>query len=188
MSTGFSNYHSVLASALKRRADDYFRIWRADRGSISRYEIIAGERMVLTLLVATYLEALGNLLLALNLDTATIKKIKSESLLEKWTLLPKRFIHGYSLADDEILASLKGLIIRRNAIVHMQPEVSMDGKKVHKGNPFETSGDDHEVILRWLTLPIRLADHIRAHSEEIGFRFRFASQVDQLKGIGQLNP
>ena len=189
MSRGFSAYHSVLGAALMRRIEDYHALWRAehDRADGQLYEVMTGERMILAVLVCTYLEALGNFLLALNLDTAAIKKIKGLSLLEKWSEAPNRFILDYQL-EKEVLDDLKSLVRRRNDIVHMQPELSLNGKKVHRGNPFMTSGADHAITTRWLTLPLRLADNIQRQSHELGFKFRFYSRVDQLKPIARMFP
>lgn len=189
MSSGFSAYHSVLASALLRRIEAYHALWQTEHDRIDGqlYEVMTGERMILAVLVCTYLEALGNFLLALNLDTNSIKKVKSLSLIEKWSQVPSQFILDYRL-EKEVLDDLKSLVRRRNDIVHMQPEVSLNGKKVHRGNPFMTSGEDHAITARWLMLPLRLADNIQHQSHELGFKFRFYSRVDQLKAVVELFP
>lgn len=163
-SYGFSNYHSLLANAVKRRAIEYFCMWneKNDDAPSPQWELINEERMVLAVLLTTYIEAVANLLLALQITKPDLfNKVEKRPLIEKWTLVPAEFIGGYEFpAKGSLRQDLEQLIERRRAIVHMKPQVSFDGKPVHEGNAFSVSPEDHEMVIRWLTLPGRLVDQV----------------------------
>lgn len=184
---GYSNYHSLLANALDRRVEDYMRIWKPDIDDpLHRsWEHIVGERMVLVVLLTTYLEAEINLILSLGVDAKTFMRVERQGLLTKWTRSPKLFIDGYVFQMNSPMGiDLQNLLDRRHAIVHMNPEVSIGGQRIHDGNPFPVSAQDHEMLLRWLSLPKRLVEHVQTQAPpDHRIRSPFLMGIPTLKRI-----
>jgi hypothetical protein len=161
---GFTAYHATLASALARQmaayADYYeshFKRWNDDVELIREIE---ERRIVLIFLTTAYLEAKINVYLSLKMEPAQFELLENARLLDKWVTVPTLFLPKYEFpTGTELFAELASLIKRRNGIVHMKPEVTEGKKRIHKGNHPKAVAE-HDIILKWVSLPTRLLQHL----------------------------
>lgn len=122
-------------------------------------DLMEESRIVVILLLATYTEALINLYLSLKMGPEEFAKAEKMPLIKKWSSCPAQFNKDYSLSGDPGLeADLESLIQCRREVVHMTPEVTAGGETVHSGRRIVISPNNHELILKWAKVPLRLVN------------------------------
>ena len=131
--------HEYLISAITRAMEDYLehyaRVIEEVSNEPSYSPLIASRRLVIVILVASYLEAVINTYFAFKFRTEQLNALRNFSLLEKWTVGPSLVAPQYKLdRKSETFRDLKDLIHARNDIVHMRPEFRREGVLIHKGN------------------------------------------------------
>jgi hypothetical protein len=118
---------------------------------------VDSSRLIISLLVCSYLEAMANYYLSLKTDVDQFALLERASLLEKWIIIPRFFNPEYRLPKNgQLYQDLKLLISERNVIVHSKPLIKIDGVIVHKGNTTKNLADGHKITLRSASLPERL--------------------------------
>jgi hypothetical protein len=197
---GYTCYHSMLWHAVKcaeteyRRIYDYYRDRHGKTAAAvpaanddpdlqaETCDAVETAKLALIVLLASYIEAVSNLYLSMKLDTAQFELVERSSLLDKWLTVPSFFLPGYQFpAGTSLHEDLVTLIKRRNGIVHPKPELSRDGKVIHRGN-LPASEVEHGKVKKWLTLPKRLADHLHQydHSQD-GEGFFSGIELDETR-------
>lgn len=187
-SVDISAYHSILASALAQHEFEYLEFYAVNSkkhgAMIELLETLEERRMVLVLLASSLIEAVANVYLSLKLDTHEFEFLEMSSPLDKWTIVPGFFLPNYEFPKDGMLyQDLQSLFSRRNGITHMKPEVKRDGKRIHRGNHPPLSESEHKQMLRWLSLPGRLLDHLTKYDNKPpGSTWLASIEIDLMRG------
>lgn len=174
-SMGFSGYHMLLGSTLNQHAKEYQKYYALSHkrhgDMVEMMDSIEERRIVLAILTASLLEAVANVYLALKLNPSQFAIFEMCSVIDKWVVIPSLILPNFSFPKGgDLHESLTTLIRRRNWIAHMKPQVECNGKRVHKGNCPKTSKSDHQLILGWLALPVRLIDNLAKYDTSAEFR------------------
>lgn len=161
----FSTGHSVFRDAIVREMEGYLLLRSVIMDEVkteSSHPKLEERRVVLALLIASYIEAIANVYLSFRRDAEQFGKIERSSILEKWSSIPASFVPGYRLdPSSDLFVELKALKECRNGIVHMRPLFEVDGDPIHPGNTHALEAISHESVMRWITLPERLVENIR---------------------------
>jgi len=178
--------HEYLISAIGRAMEDYLAYYARvieEVGYEPNYSpLIAGRRLVLVVLLASYLEAIINTYYAFKFRTEQLNALRNFSLMEKWTIGPSLAAPEYKVdRHSQTFRDLKDLIRARNDIVHMRPEFRREGALIHKGNAVQTAHTSHESLLRWAHLPNVLVKHLGEHDTSEDFH-----AFERVSGIWKL--
>ena len=163
---GFSIYHEIIVVELRQALRRYFDLWEdvLDHPEEQRDEYagdLEARRITVIVLSSALVEYVANFFLSIQCEAKQFAKLDRESLLKKWTTVPKQFNPEYCLPPESgIEDDLKRLIARRKAIVHARPKISMDDDGKHEGNQPELKWDEHEFVGRCVTLPYRLVENL----------------------------
>lgn len=203
----FSVYHDrlwqALASELNLYADlssrvaAHFRDCQLDhQQKVGLYRKMFGHRIEeswakITLLAASYVEAIINIYLANSLTQEEFEKIdpsdpkkRKMSVWKKWTEAPKKVKKLYSLKeDDPLFQDFKYLFEQRNALTHMKPKIQTVGRfasetEIHQKGNLPEDSDMDALVRSWATLPDRLVAHLNEFDQSHTFyEFRAMSGV-----------
>src|SRR6266540_4404349 len=93
--------HGYLISAISRAMEDYLGYYARvieEVGYEPNYSpLIAGRRLVIVVLIASYLEAIINTYYAFKFRTEQLNALRNFSLFEKWTVGPSLATPGYKM-------------------------------------------------------------------------------------------
>lgn len=182
----FTTGHRVFQDALVREMEDYLllrAIILEELESEPSQSRLDERRAVLTLLIAGYIEAIANVYLSFRCDAEKFKEVERLPLLRKWESVPAAFVPGYRLDPaSAIYRELGALIECRNGIVHMRPKFEVDGVACHPGNTQALETISHELVMKWITLPERLIEHVKNFDKtDDAQQLHFRSDVWELK-------
>jgi len=174
-SVSFSGFHMLLAKSLKHQAKEYFAYYAKNRKNhgemVEMMDSIEERRIVLILLTSSLIEAIVNLYLSLKLPAFQFLDLERRPLLHKLAEVPRQFLPAYDFPQaGDLYQSLETLVERRNWIVHMKPELERAGQRIHQGNFPRFGRSDHDVILGWLALPLKLVEHLSKYDASVEFR------------------
>jgi hypothetical protein len=132
---------------------------------------------IITITSASLAEAVINYYIALKLckmDTDLLADIEKIDLLKKWTLLPKIFNENYKFdKSSELYDQLKNLVKKRNALVHLKPNIfhgSPNDKKVIKGTNSKDLNVSFKNLYQFIELPKKLMQHIENQEKDEGVK------------------
>lgn len=138
------------------------------------------------LLAASCVEGLANLYLATKTTPEQFAVLERATPIEKWVVLPGLFLKDYTFPKDgELYHDLKGVIDRRNSLMHLKEEVTRGGEVIHEGKLPKKAGDEHAFIGRCATLPVRLVQHVTrfdlsSNVEHLGLTLSFAWEFSKM--------
>jgi len=172
-----SAYEVVIASSLKSNFERYLTLCseiaaykerfsgseeEKKQGYFQKFGLSINEaRLNVFLNSAVLVEAVANVYLSLKTDPHLFEVFSNLNIVQKWFSAPKLFNNKYSIdKEGQLYEELLHLKQIRDAIVHLKPEVYIDGKKVHKGKNPKKIAEDHEFCLRAATLPFRLIENL----------------------------
>lgn len=165
-------YHSSIGGAFYKSAVNYLDTYeKYDQGNglVEMYDGVEESKIIFVVCAASYIEALANYYLSVRLDPSQFELLEQSPVVDKWTIVPSLIVKSYSFPKGESLyEDLNTLIQRRNGIAHAKPELIVAGKKHHSGN-HPRSEIEHKKVLKWITLPGRLIEHLRTQDQSDEF-------------------
>ena len=182
----FSAGHSVFIDAIEREMEGYTSLYAEIMEKIghepSYQPALEERRVVVIMLVAGYIEALINLYCSFRLDPKQLDAMDRLPIPEKWSAVPSFCEPSYQLDKSrELYNDLRNLIKCRNAIVHMRPQFKVGGEIVHHGNGAPLEAVSHDSLMKWISLPLRLAQNLKKYDKsDDGQRLYFVSDVHSL--------
>jgi len=118
-------------------------------------------RMTIILLSCSLIEAYINFYLSLKTNSDQFSALERLQLLDKWLTVPSLFLPHYKIdKSTQLYNDLSGLVEHRNRLIHTKPLVIRDGKLIHKGYSPKRHNSEHELILHYISLPLRLLKHL----------------------------
>ena len=162
--------HSALLDSICREIDDYLSYYaeviETVGGEPSGNSRLEERRTVITLLLASYTEAVINMYCAFGFAPDQLRVIDRMPVVDKWTTAPSFRVKSYVFdKSGELYADLRSLVKCRDAIVHMRPQYSVDDELVHSGNAAALEKISHESVMKWIMLPGKLVDLIKAQDK-----------------------
>jgi hypothetical protein len=175
----FSNYHSLLYSALNNSSDQHEQLleeivdFKKNATGLNEQEKLIclhnyglkleESRIVVTLLSCSFIEALANFYISLKCKSEQFKILERVGLLDKWTAVPSLFIPEYHFPkNSELYRDLKMLNDTRNRISHSKPEIVTDGQVTHEGFLPKIPKSSRAFAETITSLPLRLVKHLSA--------------------------
>ncbi len=173
----FSNYHSLIYSALNNSSHQHKQLLEEiadfktnatelnDQEKLIQLHIygqkLEASRIVVTLLAHSFIEALANFYISLKCKSEQFKVLERGSLMNKWMVIPSRFIPEYSFPENgKLREDLKMLNETRNRISHFKPTIITDGQTTHEGFLPEIPKSSGEFVESITSLPLRLLKHL----------------------------
>ncbi len=181
--------HTTLANAIRREIEAYCRLYvnTTTNGGNEHHPHLQEHRIVLVLLLASYLEALINLYCSFKFNREQFEALEKMPVIEKWTTIPTFTVPSYDLdKSKDLYKNLKDIFSCRNGIVHMRPEFSVDEHLIHPGNASVLQRITHDSMMEWLKVPLALIQNLGAHdnSHDAG-SFLAVSEAHDVSGNWQ---
>jgi hypothetical protein len=162
----FGTYYETigyeLRGALSRYYDTWLEVLSRDRKERALYlNTVEQRRISVVVLTCALLEHNISFYLSAKCDAARFDDLQWESLVNKWTTVPKEFVPAYDLSPGStLLRDLKTVVGRRNKIVHARPMLSIEGGHRHSGNEPRTALNENLFMERCATLPYCLLENL----------------------------
>jgi len=173
----FSNYHSVIFSALNNSSHQHKQIleeianFKKNATELNEQEKLIQlhnyglqleeSRIVVTLLACSFIEALANFYISLKCKSEQFKILERVSLIDKWIVVPNLFLPQYNFPKKgKLYENLQMLKDTRNRISHFKPTIIIDGQTTHEGYLPKIPKNSGEFVEAITSLPLRLIKHL----------------------------